>query len=175
MEGPSKWARRYRCLQVLQKGTNETVKFPLAALKTLYLLGVIRCIYGVIKMDGFIRVINFNCAVGFLVFLTVAFKALGEIYEKSEEALAQQKKMLKNRWFRRFHRSCWPLKMQVAGMYFIDSPMSLTMYSFIIINVANMLILGAWREETALWSNFLSIIIYVKNWATLTTTIPGNS
>ena len=74
--GPSKWARRYRCLQVLQKGQNEVVKFPLATLKILFLLGVIRCIYGVVKMRGFIQVVNFNCTVGFLVFLVVAFKAL---------------------------------------------------------------------------------------------------
>ena len=142
MEGPSQWARRYRCLQVLQGKTNEVAKFPLASLKILFLLGVIRCVYGVMKMNGYVRVINFNCAAGFLVFLAVTFKALGEIYEKSEEALARQKKVRKNKWFRRFHRSCLPLKIQVAGIYFIDSPMSLTMFSFIIQNVANMLILG---------------------------------
>ena len=76
--------------------------------------------------------LNLNYAIGLVVFLGVTFKALGKMYDTSEEVL----------WFRRFHRSCPPLKIQVAGMYFVDLPMTLTMGSFVIENVANILILS---------------------------------
>lgn len=93
-------------------------------------------------MDGLIRVLNVNAAMTCLAFLAIAFKALGEVYERSIQVLLQQRVVTGSKWFRRFHRSCSALKFQVAGLYFVDSPMSLTMGSFVIQNVANMLILG---------------------------------
>ena len=136
------WAGRYRCLQLLQNRANEVFKVPLAAIKILFLLSAIHHIYGVVKMDGLIRVLNLKAATTCLVFLAVAFKALAEVYERSVKALLQQRRRMADKWFRRFHRSCAALKFEVAGMYFVDSPMCLTMGSFVIINVANMLILG---------------------------------
>ena len=141
--GTAKWARRYRYLQLLQTKANEIFGYPLASIKVLFLLGAIRLIYGVVKLNGYIRICNLNAAVGYLIFLTVAFKALGEVYERSVKELLQHGEMMSDKWFRRLRRSCPPLKFQVAGMYFVDSPMSLAMGSFVIQNVANMLILGA--------------------------------
>ena len=86
--------------------------------------------------------LNLYYAIGLVVFLGVTFKALGKIYDTSEQALYRNRKQLDEKWFRRFHRSCPPLKIQVAGMYFVDLPMTLTMGSFVIENVANMLILS---------------------------------
>ena len=135
------WAVRYRCLQLLQKNSNDTLKYILAALKILFLLGTIRCIYGIIKMNGYLRVFNLSVAAGYVGFLIVFFKALGEVYDKSEKVLLKQRSMPHDKWFRRFLLSCKPLKFEVAGLYFVDPPMSLTMGSFVIQNVANMLIL----------------------------------
>ena len=135
------FAERYRCLQLLEAKGNQIVKYPLATLQTVFLLVTIRCMCGVVKMDGHMRAYNMNCTTGFVVFLAVTFKALGQVYEKSEEILWQQKNLLAGKLFRRFHRSCRPLKIQVAGIYFMDLPMSLTMGSFVMENVANILIL----------------------------------
>ena len=97
---------------------------------------------GVITTDGYIRAYNFTCAIGFVIFLSITFKALGQVYEKSTEVLSERKYLVKDKWFKRFHRSCRPLKIQIAGMYFVDVPMCLTMGSFVIQNVVNMLILN---------------------------------
>ena len=141
---PSQWAARYRCMQLLQTRANEILRYPFAGLKTLFLLGTVRCLYGVLRMNGIIRVFNGNSAICYVVFLVIFFKALGDVYDLSEKTVGQQKRNMGNKWFRRFHRTCWPLKYEIAGMYFVDPPMSLTMASFVLENVVNMLILGAW-------------------------------
>ena len=96
----------------------------------------------VAKTNGYIRAFCLNNAVAIVVFLTVTFKALGQVYEESLEVLCQKRSQLVDKCFRRFHRSCRPLKIQVAGMYFADLGMCLTMGSFVIENVANILILS---------------------------------
>ena len=140
--GPMQFAETYRCLQLLQKRANDVLKLPLATIKVLFLLGTIRCTYGVVKTSGLVRMFNLNAAIGFDVFLAVTFKALGEVYEKSKDVLIRERKMLNDKWFRRFHRSFWPLKFEVGGLYFVDPLMSLTMGSFVVLNVTNLLILG---------------------------------
>ena len=126
---------------LLQEKANEMIKYPLAILQAVVLLLTIRCIYGFVTMDGYMRVFSLNCAIGYVISLAVGFKAFGQVYEKSEEVLSHKRTQLGGKWFRRFHRSCRPLKIQVAGLYFVDPPMCLTMGSFVIQNVANMLVL----------------------------------
>ena len=137
-------ATRYRSLQILQSRANRTFRYPLAAVKLLLLLLMIRFIYGMVKMDGPLRLLNLNNTIGNLVFLLVTFRALGQIYEKSGYMLLKHRRLIRgNKWFRRFLWSCWPLRFEIANLYFVDPPMSLTMGSFILENVANMLMLGA--------------------------------
>ena len=95
---------------------------------------------GVVKTDGYIRIFNLNTTIGTVIFLSVFFQALGKVYEESTEVLAERKYLVNDKWIRRFHRSCRPLNIQVPGMYFVDLQMSLTMGSFVIQNVVNMLI-----------------------------------
>ena len=137
--GPATWAERYKCMQLLQIRANEIFKYPLVSIKVMFLLAAIRCVYGMVKMEGLFRIFNFNAATTLLIFLAVAFKALGAVYKKSVEELFQHRRVLNNKWFRRFGRSCRPLKLEIGGLYFVDSPMSLTMGSFVIQNVANLL------------------------------------
>ena len=83
-------------------------------------------------MDGAIRAINLNGASGFIAFLAVFFKALGQVYEESRRVLHQQRNLVAgDKWFRRFRQSGRPIKFEAAGMYFVDPPMSLTMASFV--------------------------------------------
>ena len=138
---PLQWARRYRCMQLLQQKANEMFRHSFAALKVLFLLATIRCLYGLVRMNGFMRVLTGNSALGYVVFLVVFFKALGGVLDQSEKLLLKRRNNINNKWFKRFHRSCWPLKFEIAGLYFVDPPMSLTMGSFVIQNVVNMLIL----------------------------------
>ena len=116
--------------------------YPLACLKVISLLAIIRAIYGVVKMNGYIRIVNLNVAFSDTYFLWVTFKALGQMYVQSNEVLVQQKRRMGDKWFRRFHRSCPPLKFQVAGLYFADPPMCLTAGYFVLENVANMLMIN---------------------------------
>ena len=92
-----------------------------------------------------IRLLNGNCGVLGAIFLGVLFKAYGQVFEKSGEVLQLPRQMafIEAKWFESFHRSCWPLKFDIAGLYFVDMGMSLTMGSFVAQNVANMLLLGA--------------------------------
>ena len=92
-------------------------------------------------MNGYIRIFNLNVAIGYVVSLAVLFRALGEVYDKSGKVLLQRKNMLHDKWFRVFLRSCRPLKFVVAGLYFVEPPVSLTMGSFVLQNLANLLIL----------------------------------
>ena len=138
------FAQRYRCLLLLQERANEIIKYPLAILQTVMLLVTIRCIYGFVTMDGFMRVFALNCAINYVIFLAVSFKAFAQVYEMSQEVLSHKRKQLGDKWFRRFHRSCGALKIQVAGLYFVDLSMCLTMGSFVIENVVNMLILKSY-------------------------------
>ena len=118
------------------------MKYPLAIVKTVALLVTIRFIYGFVKMDGYMKVFNLNAAICYTISLAIGFKELGQLYEESQKMLCHKRKQRGNKWFRRFHnRSCRPLKIRVAGLYFVDPPMSLSMGSFVIQNVANMLVL----------------------------------
>ena len=142
MLGPLQWARRYRCIQLLHNRANETLMYPLATLKCLCLLASIRCLYGVVRMNGYMRLLNGTRAVCYVGFLIVFFRSLGQVFDLSEQVLAQRRRSRGDKWLKRFHRSCWPLKFEIGGLYFADPPMSLTMGSFVVQNVVNMLMLS---------------------------------
>ena len=93
-------------------------------------------------MNGYMRLLNGTRALCYVGFLVVFFRSLGEVLDSSEQVLAQQKRNRSDKWFRQFHRSCWALKFEIGGLYFADPPMLLTMVSFVIQNVVNMLMLG---------------------------------
>ena len=135
---------KYRTLQILQSRANGRFRYMLAAVKVLFLLLAIRCIYGAVKMRGILQILNLNSIAGLLVFLTFTFWALGQVFAKSQSALMTQKSVRGgDKWFRRFLQSCRPLRFEIAHLYFVDPLMSLTMGSFVLENVANLLILAA--------------------------------
>ena len=141
---PYELGKKYRTLQILQSRANGTYRYALATAKVLFLLATIRCIYGVVKMDGLLQIFNFNCAIGCLIFLIFTFRELGELFATSENTLMTQKRVMgRDKWVRRFLRSSRPLRFEIAHLYFVDPPMSLTMGSFVVQNVANLLMLAA--------------------------------
>ena len=77
--------------------------------------------------------------------LQLAFRALGGIHETLAETLSTARFMRGNPWFRRFVvknfiRSCAPLRFNVAGFYYVDKGMSLTIAAIILENTVNLLI-----------------------------------
>ena len=83
--------KKYRTLQLLQSRTNDRFTYGLASTKVLFLLVSIRCIYGVLKMNGLLQIMNLNGAMGFLVFLMFTFRALGQVFAESQSVLMTQK------------------------------------------------------------------------------------
>ena len=137
------WANKYRCLQLMQARANERFKHMLASLKVLFLSVLIRSMYGVVKIDGALRLFNLNVAILGDGFLGVLLKTYGKVFEESERALLDRKVAIGDRRFRRFHQSCRPLTFEIGGLYFVDRGLSLTVGSFVAQSVAGMLILGA--------------------------------
>ena len=74
------------------------------------------------------------------LYLQLAFRALGNIHETSTEALNAARGMNRDPWFRRFMRSCKPLKVDVAGLYYVDRGMPLTLAAIILESTVNLLI-----------------------------------
>lgn len=136
--------KTYRTLTLLQSRTNGRFRYALTSTKVLFLLVSIRCIYGVVKMTGLLQIFNLSCAVGDLFFLTFTFRALGQVFAESQGVLVTQKSFTGgDKWLRRFLRSCRPLRFEIAHLYFVDPPMTLTMGSFVLENVANLLMLDS--------------------------------
>lgn len=139
------WARNFRCLQLLQSRANETCSRMIGAVKVLFVSVLIRSIYGAIKMEGITRLLSLSAAMFSIGFLGVLFKVYGQVWAGSRAVLMARRKGIprEEKWFRAFHRSCQPLKFDIAGLYFVDPGMSLTLGSFVVQNMANLLILGA--------------------------------
>ena len=95
-------------------------------------------------MEGPLQIVCLQSPIGSVVFLSGTFWALGQVYDMSGDVLYEQKCLTENsKWFGQFHRSCRQLRFEVAGLYFVDPTMSLTIGSFVLENVANMLMLRA--------------------------------
>ena len=86
---------------------------------------------------------GFECydwVTGFVVFLAGAFRALGQVFAESGDALMTQKQAAGgDKWLRQFLRSCRPLRFEIAHLYVVDPPLLLTMGSFVVENLANLL------------------------------------
>ena len=138
-------AKDLRCLQLLQSRANESWGYMIGMVKALFILTTIRCIYGAVKMNGIIQLFSVNVAVLGVGFLAMVFRLYGDVWEASRDTLQRRKFVLPERrnakWFRAFHRSCQPLRFEIAGLYYADPGMSLTLGLFAAQNVANLLIL----------------------------------
>ena len=82
-------------MQFLEQKANEIIKYPLAILKTGMLLLTIRCVYGFVKMGGYMRVFSLNSAIGYIISLAIGFKALGQLYEESQKCAFGESSSLK--------------------------------------------------------------------------------
>ena len=95
-------------------------------------------------MEGLLQVMNVNGAVGFLVFLIFTFRALGQVFAESGSVLMTQKSFAGGeKWLRRFLRSCRPLRFEIAHLYFVDPPMTLTMGDFVLQSLGNLLMVDS--------------------------------
>ncbi|CAG7833473.1 unnamed protein product, partial [Allacma fusca] len=70
---------------------------------------------------------------------SVVFTILGRFNEYSKEALLSRKRHSGNAWFRKNLLSLLPLKIYIGELYFADRGLVLTLFSIILENSVNLL------------------------------------
>ena len=73
-------------------------------------------------------------------YLRGTFKTLGRVYDTSMEAMTSWRDHGEDRWFRRFQRSCRSLRVDMAGLYYVDTNMITTMFSIIVDSAVSLLL-----------------------------------
>ncbi|CAG7659417.1 unnamed protein product [Allacma fusca] len=128
--------RYYSVLSVLQNYTNAV--FGIWTIQT-----AITTVVGVI-INAFLAIIFFKsrsyviATIGCIVILML-FKNLGQLFEESRETFLSWKKITQPE-FRKFHRSCRPLRVSVGSFYFADKSLMLTLLTIIVTHSANLIL-----------------------------------
>ena len=136
----TKFSHLYHALEILRVKHGAALGPPIAAHKIPFALVIIRGIYGALKGEGLVRILQGVVGGSAWLYLHLAFRALGSIHDTSDEALRVSRRMNGNSWFRRFLRSCKPLKVSVGGLYYVDKGMPLTLAGIILESTVNLLI-----------------------------------
>ena len=127
-------------MQILYTKFDTGVGPVLAGHKILFVLMIIRSMYGALTQAGELRILQAIVGFSAWLYLQLAFKTIGNVYESCEEMLPAWKKFGKDPWFRRFLKSCRKQRVEVAGFYYVDRKMSLTLAAIILENAVNMMI-----------------------------------
>ena len=127
-------------MQILDTKFDTGVGPALAGHKILFVLMIIRSMYGALTQNGELRILQAIVGFSAWLYLQMAFKMIGSVYESCEDMLPAWKKFGKDPWFRRFLKSCRKQRVEVAGLYYVDGKMSLTMAAIVVESTVNMLI-----------------------------------
>lgn len=142
----------YRKIQImLIIYRNVYSRFMLAIIVTSILFLETSCLYncvdsarkGVSIFAG-LNLLYFWCGCAFALNVLFIFGKLADIHQTSRELqLARKSKteFAKNKWFRRWMRSCPVLKVYLGGTNFLEAQTPLLMESFVIIQAVNLLLL----------------------------------
>lgn len=76
----------------------------------------------------------------FFVIVLLQYKNYGTVYEESCTTLETWRTVRSDPWFRRYCKSCRPLRVNMGRYYFADRTLVLTMLSIILDNTANLTI-----------------------------------
>ena len=134
------FAKMYRGMQILLQKFDSAIGPPLAAHKVIFGLMIIRSMYGALTQSGEVRILQAIIGTSGWLYLQMAFKNIGSVSQGCEEMLFAWKPMGKDPWFGRFLKSCKQLRVGIAGLYYVDKQMSLTLASIILDRIVNMLI-----------------------------------
>ena len=136
-----KFSKLYRTLEVLHIHHGIAFGPPIVAHKIPFVLMAIRSLYGALRGEGILRVLQAVMGFSTWLYLYLAFSALGAVHETSSDALQKWSGFRGgNPWFRRFWRSCRPLRFNVAGFYYVDKGMPLTLSVHIVESTVDMVL-----------------------------------
>ena len=127
-------------MQILYKEFDTSFGPMLAGHKILFVLMIVRSIYGALTQTGELQVLQALAGFSAWLYLQVAFKTLGSVSDLCEEMLPAWKGLGRDPWFRRFLKSCKLLKIEVAGMYHVDREMCLSLAGIIVDGTVSTLI-----------------------------------
>ena len=127
-------------MQILHKKFDIGFGPMLAAHKILFVLMIVRSIYGALTQTGELQVLQALAGFSAWLYLQLAFKTIGSVYDVCEGMLPVWKELGKDPWFRRFLRSCKNIQIEVAGMYHVDRKMCLTLAAMIVESTVSILI-----------------------------------
>ena len=83
----NKFSRLYRALEILRVKHGAALGAPISAHKVLFVLMIMRSIYGAVKGEGLARVLQGVVGFSAWLYLQLAFRALASVHETSNEAL----------------------------------------------------------------------------------------
>ena len=140
-DAKQRFVRTYRGMQILLHKFDSAIGPPLAGHKVLFVMLIVRSMYGALTQNGGeVRILQALVGSSAWLYLQMAFKIIGSIYEGCEDMLPEWKQLGKDPWFGRFLKSCKKLRVSVAGLYYVDRKMSLTLAAIILENTVNMMI-----------------------------------
>ena len=139
-EAKRRFVETYRGMQILLKKLDVAIGPPLACHKVLFVLLIVRSMYGALTGTGEVRVLQALVGFSRWFYLQMAFKTIGSVNESCEDMLPAWKKLRRDPWFGRFLKSCRKLRVGVAELYYVDRKMSLTLAGIIVESTENMLI-----------------------------------
>ena len=136
-------ALAYRKLQVVQIMATDAVSIVLQVQQFLCIILIMRSLYGALVVDGPERGRMIVGIIAHFGFLRGVFKAVAEVYGNSDQVLASWSIHGRDKWFKRFRMSCRALKIDIAGLYYVDHSLMLTMCAIILDGTVNLLVTGS--------------------------------
>ena len=134
-----KFAKTYRSLQALHIKFELSFGALVAAHKIIFILMIIRSMYGAFAGTGEVRILQAIVGTRTWFYLQTAFKLIGGVHQTCTDMLLAWRRV-RDPWFTRFLKSCRVVKVEIAGLYYVDKKLSLTLAAIILENIVNMLI-----------------------------------
>ena len=131
----------YRRQQILQALANDVFVLSVPGHQVLFVLLCFRATAGALMMTGAVKVRMLIGAISNWIYLCGTFRTLAKVYDTSTGAVGSWKDQGQEKWFRKFQRSCGrSLRVEMGGLYHVDTHMIATMFSIIIDGTVSLLL-----------------------------------
>ncbi|CAG7827734.1 unnamed protein product, partial [Allacma fusca] len=135
------FAVHFRQIEVLNRQSNQLWSTGNAILEISMLFGIICACYGTVRLDASRAGHQASIVILLTGTVIVIWGIMGELFEISKDTLDSWRKMKRNAWFRRFHYSCLPVRVNIGqGLFFADRGIRLTLLEIISTNVSSLLL-----------------------------------
>ncbi|CAG7656222.1 unnamed protein product [Allacma fusca] len=135
------FGKYFRQMEVLNVVSNKLWSTANAILEISMLLGIICACYGTVRLDAARATQQGMIVILLTGTVIVLWGIMGELFETSMDVLYSWKAMKQNRWFRRFFKSCKPIRVNIGqGLFFADRGIKLTLLEIITTNVSSLLL-----------------------------------